>query len=168
LVDLKWDYLIDTKNNQKIRKIALENLNKLSKDFYNTFNKKLKIVSAYRNYLYQKRIKDWWCSDIFCAKAWYSEHQSGLAVDLWEASEEKRFKEDEELKTYFDWMKDNATKYGFINTYQKWAEIDWYAVEPWHWRYVWIELSNYLKKDLGAPWGWKLTFAEFYYKNIKK
>jgi len=32
----------------------LDNLEKLSKDFYNTFNKKLKIVSAYRGYKYQK------------------------------------------------------------------------------------------------------------------
>lgn len=158
LVDLKWKYLIDIKNNQKVRKIMLDNLEKLSKDFYNTFNKKLKIVSAYRGYKYQKWIKDRGCSDIFCANAGYSEHQSGLAVDFWEATEEKRFKENEELKTYFNWMKGNWAKYGFTNTYQKWIKIDWYSVEPWHWRYVWVELATYLKKE-------DITFAEFYYKN---
>ena len=161
LVDLKWKYLIDTKNNQKVRKIMLDNLEKLSKDFYHTFNKKLKIVSAYRDYKYQKRIKNWGCPDIFCAKAGYSEHQSGLAVDFWEATEEKRFKKNEELKTYFNWMKNNWAKYGLTNTYQKWIEIDWYSVEPWHWRYVWVELATYLQKE-------KITFAEFYYKNNLK
>jgi len=157
LVDLKWEFLIDTKWNQKIRKITLENLDKLSKDFYNTFTKKLKVVSAYRSYVYQKGIKARGCSDTFCAKAGYSEHQSGLAFDLWEASEKDRFEKDNELKTYFNWMKDNWYKYGFENSYQKWVKVDWYAIEPWHWRYVWVELATYLKKE-------KITFAEYYYK----
>ncbi len=161
LVDLKWEFLIDSRWNQKIRKITLYNLDKLSKSFYNTFWKKLKIVSAYRSYEHQKRIKDRWCSDLFCAKAGYSEHQSGLAIDFWEASNKKRFEENQELKTYFEWMKDNWYKYWFTNTYQKWVKIDGYAVEPWHWRYIWIELATYLKKE-------QITFAEFYYKNIKK
>jgi len=161
LVDLKWGYLIDTKWNQKIRKIALENLDKLSFDFYNTFHKKLRVVSAYRSYIYQKGIKDRGCSDKFCAKAGFSEHQSWLAVDLWEASNKERFQNNEELKQYFEWLKNNWEKYWFTNTYQKWVKIDWYAIEPWHWRYIWVELASYLKKE-------KITFAEFYYKNIKK
>jgi len=161
LVNLKWDFLIDTKWNQKVRKITLNNLEKLSKDFYNTFNTKLKIVSAYRSYNYQKRIKDWGCSDIFCAKAGYSEHQSGLAIDFWEATQKSRFEKDIVLKEYFNWMKDNWDKYGFTNSYQKWVKIDWYAIEPWHWRYIWIWLAQNLKKQ-------NITFAEFYYKNIKK
>ncbi|MDQ7022512.1 MAG: M15 family metallopeptidase [Candidatus Gracilibacteria bacterium] len=158
LLQLKGEYLIDTKNNQKVRKITLENINKLSENFYNTFGEKLKIISAYRSYNYQKGIKDRGCSDAFCAKAGFSEHQSGLAIDLWEATNEDRFKDDEELKTYFDWMKDNGNKYGFTNTYQKGVEIDGYEVEPWHWRYVGIKLATSLKKQ-------KLTFVEFYYKN---
>ncbi len=157
LVDLKWEFLIDIKWNKKIRKITLENLDKLSKNFYNTFGEKLKVVSAYRSYTYQKGIKDRGCSDTFCAKAGYSEHQSGLAFDLWEASEKERFEKDNKLKTYFDWMKDYWYKFGFENSYQKWVKIDWYAVEPWHWRYVWVELATYLKKE-------KITFAEYYYK----
>lgn len=161
LVKLKWDFLIDKKGNQKVRKITLENLDKLSKSFYDTFWKKLEVVSAYRAYSYQKGIKDRGCPDIFCAKAGFSEHQSGLAVDFWEASTQSRFEKNEKLKTYFDWMKDNWYKYGFTNSYQNWAKIDWYSVEPWHWRYVWVELATYFKKD-------KMTFWEFYYKNIKK
>ena len=160
LVNLKWDFLIDAKNNQKVRKISLENLEKLSNNFYNNFWKKLKIVSAYRSYSYQKRIKDWGCSDTFCAKAGYSEHQSGLAIDFWEASEKTRFEKNDELKKYFTWMKDNWYKYGFTNSYQNWVEIDWYAIEPWHWRYVWTDLAKILNKE-------KITFAEYYYK-IKK
>lgn len=161
LVNLKWDFIIDTKWNQKIRKITLKNLDKLSKDFYNTFWKKLRVVSAYRSYIYQKWIKDRGCPDNLCANAGYSEHQSGLAFDLWEASTKERFEKNQKLKIYFDWMKQNAFKYWFENSYQNWKKIDWYAIEPWHWRYVWNNLAKYLHKN-------KLTFAQFYYNNIKK
>ncbi len=160
LVELKWEYLIDVKWNSKIRKITLEKLNLLSKDFYNHFWEKLKIVSAYRNYIYQKWIKDRWCPDLFCAKAGYSEHQSGLAVDFWEASELSKYQNNKKLKSYFEWMKINWPKYGFTNSYQKWRKIDGYAIEPWHWRYVWEKLAEYLIKN-------KITFAEYFYKNIK-
>lgn len=161
LVNLKWDFIIDTKWNQKIRKITLKNLDKLSKDFYNTFWKKLRVVSAYRSYIYQKWIKNRGCPDNLCANAGYSEHQSGLAFDLWEASTKERFEKNQKLKIYFDWMKQNAFKYWFENSYQNWKKIDWYAIEPWHWRYVWNNLAKYLHKN-------KLTFAQFYYNNIKK
>jgi len=60
LVALKWDFIIDTKWNQILRKEAIQNLDKLSKDFYNNFKVKFKIVSAYRSYTYQKWIKDRW------------------------------------------------------------------------------------------------------------
>jgi D-alanyl-D-alanine carboxypeptidase len=160
LVDLKWKYLIDVKWHSKIRKVALEKLNLLSRDFYNYFGEKLRIVSAYRTYKYQKKIKDGWCPDLFCAKAGYSEHQSGLAVDVWEASEVNKYKNKKKLKNYFEWMKNNWPKYGFTNSYQKGRKIDWYAIEPWHWRYVWKKLAKYLKKN-------NLTFAEYYYR-IKK
>ena len=161
LINLKWKYIIDTKKNSKVRKITLEKLKLLSEEYYKKFWIKLKIVSAYRSYKYQKWIKDRGCPDLFCAKAWYSEHQSWLAIDFWETTEEKKYINNKKLKKYFDWMKINWPKYGFTNTYQKWKKIDWYAVEPWHWRYVWKDLSTYLYKN-------NLTFADFFYFEIKK
>jgi D-alanyl-D-alanine carboxypeptidase len=160
LVSLKWEFILDSKWNSKVRKITLKKLKLLSEKFHKDFWKKLKVVSAHRDYNYQKRIKDWGCPDLFCAKAWYSEHQSGLAIDFWEATHLTRYKKDKNLKKYFDWMKINWVKFGFINTYIKWKEIDGYAVEPWHWRYVWEGLAEYLYEN-------DLTFAEYYYKRTK-
>lgn len=160
LVKLEWEFILDNKWNSKVRKITLEKLNLLSTDFHNHFWERLKIVSAYRNYTYQKWIKDRGCPDLFCAKAGYSEHQSGLAIDFWEATELENYEKDEKLKKYFEWMKINWPKYGFTNTYQKWLEIDGYAVEPWHWRYVWNKLAEYLYEN-------NLTLAEYYYKSTK-
>lgn len=154
---LKWEYIIDIKWSQKVRKETNIALNNLAKAFYKKFQKKIIIVSAYRSYNYQKWIKDRGCPDLFCAKAWYSEHQSWLAVDLWEATSKKQFLSKPNLKKYYNWLSENAYKYWFHNTYQKWLEIDTYVAEPWHWRYMWIRLATYLYKE-------NMTFAEFYNK----
>lgn len=154
LEKISGEFIIDSKWNQTLRKETVENLHLLWEAFFQEFSQKLVVVSAYRSYSYQKWIKDRWCSDLYCAKAWHSEHQSGLAFDMFEATNEQTFLSKSHLKKYFEWMKENAHLYGFHNTYQKWREIDGYAVEPWHWRYVWIELATELKNE------WK-TFAEF-------
>jgi len=153
-----WTWFINvSKWKQFLRREALVALEKMAKDFYNEFGEKIEVISAYRSYKKQKWIKDRWCSDKFCAKAWFSEHQSWLAVDFWETTTKDDFFSNNKLRKYYDWLDKNAHNYGFHNTYQKWSKIDWYAIEPWHWRYVWIPLATYLKEN-------DITIAEFYYK----
>ena len=154
LVKLEWEYIEDVKWKSTLREEALNALDNLAQNFYLEFTTSLKVVSAYRSYDYQKWIKNRWCEDSLCAKAWYSEHQTGLAVDLWEASDKQRFQSDEKLSSYFEWMQEQAYKYWFTNTYQKGVETDWYEVEPWHWRYVGMELALILKE-------YNVTFAEY-------
>jgi D-alanyl-D-alanine carboxypeptidase len=131
----------------------------MAKKFQEDKWEKMVIVSAYRSYQYQKWIKLRWCPDNLCAKAWYSEHQSWLAVDFWEASTNYKWKNNNRLKNYYEWLKNNASDFGFHNTYQKWLDIDWYEIEPWHWRYLWVELAKYLENE-------NITFAEYYKKNL--
>ena len=150
VIDSKWWYI-------KVKKILKENLIKLSEQFHRDTNNNIVIVSWYRSYAYQKGIKDRGCPDNLCAKAGYSEHQSGLAIDIYSASSERNWANNNNLKKHFSWFKDNAHKYGFHNTYQKWLKIDGYEVEPWHWRYVWEKFARYLYEN-------KITIAEFYYK----
>jgi len=129
----------------------------MAKSYYRDTWKKIVVVSAYRSYLYQKWIKDRWCPDNLCAKAGYSEHQSGLAVDLWAASTKDDWNNSKLFKNRYKWLKANAYKYWFTNTYQKWINIDTYDIEPWHWRYVWIKLAKYLLDN-------NLTIAQLYNK----
>lgn len=159
LENIDWDFLIDVKWNQTLRKEALENLQKLSKDFYDNFQIKLPIISAYRSYQYQVGIISWWCSLKFCSKPGFSEHQTGLAVDIFEATSEKEFLSKSNLKKYFEWLWKNAYKYWFTNSYKNWIEIDGYENEPWHWRYVWVDFAKYLQEN-------DLSFGKFM-KNIK-
>ena len=150
IYDAKWWY-------QLVRKEAQVALEKMATNFMREFEKPIVVISAYRSYNYQKGIKNRGCPDNLCAKAGYSEHQSGLAVDLWETTTNKQFLSQARLKKYFEWLQNNAHLYWFHNTYQKGLEIDTYEIEPWHWRYMWVELASYLKEK-------DLTFAEYYKK----
>lgn len=152
-------YITNSKKSMLLRKESLDNLYLLAKDFYKDFNVKLVIFSSFRDYKYQKWIKDWWCPDNLCAKAWYSEHQTWLAVDIFDASTKDEFLSNKNYNRYYEWMKINAYKYWFHNSYQNWIEIDWYNIEPWHWRYLWTNLAKILQEK-------NLTFSQ-YYKTIK-
>ncbi len=153
------DYVYDTKWNGKMRKEASGKFHDMAKEFYDEYWKKLVVVSSYRSYAYQKWIKDRGCPDNLCAKAGYSEHQSWLTIDLFSASTQKEWETNKSYKIIYSWLANNAHYYGFTNTYQKGLEVDGYEIEPWHWRYVWIDLATYL-------WEKEITFAEFY--NTKK
>ena len=155
LLRIKSSFIDDMKWNQYLKSEAKNALEEMSKNFKITFNQNIKVVSAYRSYNYQAWIKQRWCPDNLCAKAGYSEHQSGLAVDLWEATTNNVFMSKTRLKNYYNWLSNNAHEYGFTNTYQKWLDIDWYEIEPWHWRYVWENLATYLIEN-------NMTIAEFY------
>lgn len=74
-----------------------------------------------------------------------SEHETGLAIDI--TSDKIGCK----LEDIFDtteegqWLRDNAHRFGFILRYPKdKEEITGYLYEPWHFRYVGVELANIL------------------------
>lgn len=81
----------------------------------------------------------------YIAKPGESEHQTALAIDVTSAS----------LECYLDacfgetsdgeWLKENSFRYGFILRYPKdKEEITGYNYEPWHFRYVGVELATAL------------------------
>ena len=66
-----------------------------------------------------------------------SEHQIGIAVDI-NADTEKCKAED-----VYDWLADNAHKYGFINRYPAdKTDITGISNEPWHYRYVGVDAAT--------------------------
>ncbi|MBQ7321371.1 MAG: D-alanyl-D-alanine carboxypeptidase family protein [Clostridia bacterium] len=70
----------------------------------------------------------------YSALAGQSEHQTGLAVDMYNtASADASFGETEAYR----WLKDHAHQYGFILRYPaEKTNITGYDFEPWHYRYV--------------------------------
>ncbi|MDR3168550.1 MAG: M15 family metallopeptidase [Candidatus Peribacteria bacterium] len=138
--------------NRSLRAEANEQLIQLSLAFYEDFKQPIVVMSAYRSYDYQKNQISESCKQSgYCARAGESEHQLGLAVDLWEATNEEKFLSKYQIE--YEWLAQHAWEYGFHQSYQKRKETDGYAVEPRHWRYVGGELAKEL-------WEKGMTFSE--------
>lgn len=110
---------------------------------------------GFRSYKLQKSIYSWNLKTYgyyevtrYHALAGTSEHQTGLAVDL--CCEATDYKNNYDiLKTpEYAWLLENAHRYGWILRYpEDKIEITGYNFEPWHFRYVGIELATYLKEQ---------------------
>lgn len=115
--------------------------------------------SGYRSYSDQNYIYNGYVSrdgkdtaDTYSARAGYSEHQTGLAIDL--NTVDSSFDGTNES----NWVKDNCYKYGFVIRYPKGKDsITGYMYEPWHIRYVGKDLAKRLYNN--GDW---LTFEEYY------
>lgn len=151
-------YIVDAKWDLQMREIAANQFEQMAEAFYSEFGEKIVVVSSYRSYAYQANIKAGWCPDNLCAKAGHSEHQLWLTVDLWSASSQSYWQSRTDLMNYFNWLDNNAHIYWFHNWYKNGVEIDGYEIEPWHWRYLWVEFATYLHEK-------EITFAQHYYKN---
>ena len=104
------------------------------------------ISSGFRSYSYQKNLYNSYvnrdgvvAADTYSARAGHSEHQSGLAFDVNTINDS--FANTEEGK----WLNDNCYKYGFILRYPNGkSDETGYQYEPWHFRYVGVELAEKL------------------------
>lgn len=116
---------------------------------------RLMLSSGYRSYTQQVALYNYYVeaqgksvADTQSARPGYSEHQTGLAVDLEPTTK------DCEVQACFaklpegKWLAANAYKYGFIIRYQqgKQATVG-YAYEPWHIRYVGKPLAKTLHEN---------------------
>ncbi len=123
-------------------------------------NLKLIISSGYRTYDEQKETYDSYVdrygvkkADGLAARPGYSEHETGLTLDITTGKATKDTFEDTDE---FKWLKENSYKYGFILRYPKDKEnITGYDYEPWHYRYVGIETSTKIHEL-------DITFDEYY------
>ncbi|NDK09341.1 alpha/beta fold hydrolase [Candidatus Gracilibacteria bacterium] len=158
---LSREYISDTKGDAQMREQAAAAFEKLAQEFYGDFKEKIVVVSSYRSYSYQAGIKARGCPDNMCAKAGFSEHQSGLTADLWSASTNSYWKNSSRLMEYYNWLDENAHKFGFTNSYKNGITIDGYDIEPWHWRYLGTKIATRLHEE-------NITYAEFYNKNKKQ
>lgn len=151
--------------------------NRLRQDAYDAFvdmwnaamdnNIKLIINSSYREYEKQSSIyedyKNWYGqtkADKQAARPGYSEHQTGLVVDVFSSDNQLTgtFKDSEGYK----WLKENAYKYGYIERYPDGKEyLTGYEFESWHWRYVGKDAAKVIQNE-------NITYDEYYAYYIEK
>ena len=112
----------------------------------------LRIISAYRSYQTQKTTFAYWVEQSglqlarkYSAIPGHSEHQLGTAVDLgtlgagapWGSASFA-------TSPTAIWLTENAYKFGFVRSYPAGAKrvaLSCYGSEPWHWRYVGLNLA---------------------------
>ena len=112
----------------------------------------LRIISAYRSYQTQKTTFAYWVAQSglqlarkYSAIPGHSEHQLGTAVDLgtlgagapWGSASFA-------TSPTAIWLTENAYKFGFVRSYPAGAKrvaLSCYGSEPWHWRYVGLNLA---------------------------
>jgi D-alanyl-D-alanine carboxypeptidase len=95
------------------------------------------VKSGYRSVGYQKQLirkrmekgESFQYIITYVAPPGYSEHHTGLAVDL--VSPEEKYSKS---KAY-SWLKENASKFGFKESYPK-GNTTLKTWEPWHWFYM--------------------------------
>lgn len=170
---LKEDYIPDN-----LEDISLEyarsgmQLVKEAKDAFESLAKDAKkenlsiiAMSSYRSYKYQDALYKRYekedgkkAADTYSGRPGHSEHQTGLAVDVYNGVEDyTNFENTKE----FTWMQENAHKYGFILRFPKdKTDQTGYEYESWHYRYVGKDIATYIKKK-------KICFEEYYVTNIE-
>lgn len=112
---------------------------------------------VYNNY---KNLRGEMYADSMAARAGYSEHQTGLAMDIFSKDNSNRttFKDSETAK----WLKENSYKYGFILRYpEDKVSITGFNYEPWHYRYVGVDVATKIYND-------NITLEEYYSYYIEK
>ncbi|HEX3078594.1 MAG TPA: D-alanyl-D-alanine carboxypeptidase family protein [Lachnospiraceae bacterium] len=158
-VPFNFDYTDEKKMLRKEAAFALEDLiQAASDDGLSIYG-----VSGYRSYkrqeqIYNKNIatKGALYTNRYSAKPGFSEHQTGLSIDV--SAKSVAFRLDESFASTPEgkWLENHAYEYGFIIRYPKdKSDITGYSYEPWHIRYVGKELAEYLYTN-------KLTLEEFY------
>jgi len=90
----------------------------------------------------------------YAAHAGYSEHQTGLAIDVTSLEHPMRWPFDKSEECA--WMHKHCHEYGFILRYPKrQSRIFGFAYEPWHLRYVGPEVARRIHDE-------DITFDEYY------
>ena len=171
--NLKENYVPDNLENISTR-YALNNM-KLVSEAKNAFEEmakaaekeKLKIIamSTYRSYNYQVNLYNKYAksdgkekADTYSGRAGHSEHQTGLAADVYNGK--TNYTNFESTKE-FDWMQEHAHEYGFILRFPKDKEDETgYIYESWHYRYVGKEIAKYIHEH-------KISYEEYYATVIK-
>ena len=144
--------LVNTKNawdeDIQVEKQAFENYKKLKKELEND-GVTIELDSVYRSVKEQQQLWDDWSKDPekgieyvkkYVAVPGYSEHHTGLAIDICLKKDGKLVYENDDMiadRETFAKIHKKLAKYGFILRYLEGRdETTGYAYEPWHLRYV--------------------------------
>ena len=153
------NYAYGAYGDNKAAKIVVESFDRMQSDVKERFKVQIMINSSYRTFKNQVETHKYY-GDAFAARPGFSEHQTGLGIDISSLKHPggKEFGESEEGK----WIIENCWRYGFIIRYPLGKEdITGYNNEPWHFRYVGEQVAKKIYEE-------NITFDEYYAYYIEK
>ncbi len=123
---------------------------------------KINLLSAYRSFREQLSTNTMWQNQLGSEEAaavsappGYSEHQLGTTMDIGIPGNKTGFSgiyPDGKASPEWTWLDQNAHKYGFVMSYRNNQQnLTGYRFEPWHWRYVGIELATQVRLSGNPP-----------------
>ena len=128
-----------------------EGLDVLINEGYRSYSDQEELCDYYRNLYGDNYVSK------YVALPGFSEHQTGLAIDL-SSTSTRTFSNSKEYK----WMLDNSYRYGFILRYDSRLITETqFNSEPWHFRYVGSDISNYIHEHY-------MSYEEYYAVNLFK
>ncbi|HSF97757.1 MAG TPA: cell wall-binding repeat-containing protein [Ornithinibacter sp.] len=143
-------------NGARLRSAAASAVSSMFSAAVNAGAGRMKIVSGYRSYdtqynLYWTRVRERGqaYTDRWIARPGYSEHQTGLTLDVGPVGDASCSEHTCIAGTpQGRWLAANAWRYGFIVRYESGQEsVTGYNPEPWHLRYVGVPLSTDYRGD---------------------
>jgi D-alanyl-D-alanine carboxypeptidase len=134
---------------RQLRRVASEALSEMFKAGLND-DVELVARSGYRSYATQVALYNGYVSkygqeyaDKYSARPGTSEHQTGLAMDITAESVNLQLDDDFGKTKEGQWLAQNAYRFGFIIRYPEGMEnITGYFYEPWHVRYLGVNLAT--------------------------
>lgn len=112
----------------------------------------LLVLSAYRSFGEQSAVKSNYkltygagTANKFSADQGYSEHQLGSTVDFVTPENPASLTTSFSTTPQYQWLLEHAHEYGFILSYPEGNAH--FQFEPWHWRFVGVDLARYLHND---------------------
>jgi D-alanyl-D-alanine carboxypeptidase len=136
---------VEFTNEPELRQVASDAVVAMFQAAFDEAGLELASNSAFRSFEAQENVYDG--DDLTTARPGFSEHQTGLVIDIGplsgECSLDVCFGETPEGI----WLRDNASRFGFILRYPA-DKTDWtgYSFEPWHFRYVGTELAAEMRE----------------------
>lgn len=146
LVNVDPKYLLQKDKQTQIHAEVWPHLQKMLDDSL-VSGVNIEILSAFRSFNTQASLKSAYKvtygsgANKFSADQGYSEHQLGTTLDFTTPKIGTVLSGFDKTAEY-KWLQENAHKYGYVLSYPK--ENTYYIFEPWHWRFVGVDLATQL------------------------
>ena len=166
--DLVWadETTVYSFGRYQIEKTALEALTALCLEAESDGVRGIDITSAYRSFDKQNALFETYCDremrenpaltrkqaealvERYSCRPGRSEHQTGLAVDLWDKNDTSTRLEESFADTEAGlWLAENAARIGFVLRFPKEkSDVTGIDFEPWHFRFVGYEAAMAMKE----------------------